>query len=137
MFHQMRSLCCLSTITMIRLSRQKVSQPLRHPNSLAGRNPAVLSPPISLLCVHREWVRDSGLSCQQSQRNRTLAACLMHAGVGGGGHFQCRFSQYLTLQWDFYPSTGNKIKGLKVNGTRQTKQPAVMAPGSSLHCCLG
>lgn len=70
-------LCWLSRITILRLSRQKFSQPLRHPNSLVGRNPVVLSTPISLLCVHCEGSWDSGLSCQQSQDSQTLMVSLI------------------------------------------------------------
>lgn len=51
-------LCWLKRITILRPARQKVSQPPRHPNSSAGRNPAVLSAPISLLCVHCEGNRE-------------------------------------------------------------------------------
>lgn len=68
-------LCWLRRITILRLARQKVSQPPRHPNSSAGRNPVVLSAPISLLCVYTARGTESSstdLPCQQSLDNSTL-----------------------------------------------------------------
>lgn len=74
-------LCWLRRITILRLARQKVSQPPRHPNSSAGRNPVVLSAPISLLCVHCEGEPRAvqlywpAVSTKSRQLNSTCALC--------------------------------------------------------------